>query len=298
MSRRAAVIALAGWLVGCADSDAPAACHRVAGGALSADGLSLRLGSRVAGASLHPGPVGRCDAGPAPAAAFLDAHAALLALPPELRPRQVDVHWMIARGAARRIEVHAESRSVLLAGGNEPLSRTVWLHELGHVWAAGARPPGRLGRSVLAAVDEGFADYYAALVNRSPRVGGRDELRDLERPPPPAAAAWAELALAPEGFDPHRLGHGLAASLWALEPANTGLLLDLHTGLASDATYTGVPDTPGAVIEELARRIPNRSRARFEQAVAAWAPAEVLGGLASVDSARAAPGKMRGAHGP
>ncbi len=175
---------------------------------------------------------------------------------------------------------------------------SVTLHELGHVWAAGARPPGRLGRSVLAAVDEGFADYYAALVNRSPRVGGRDELRDLERPPPPAAAAWAELALAPEGFDPHRLGHGLAASLWALEPANTGLLLDLHTGLASDATYTGVPDTPGAVIEELARRIPNRSRARFEQAVAAWAPAEVLGGLASVDSARAAPGKMRGAHGP
>ncbi len=41
---------------------------------------------------------------------------------------------------------------------------SVTLHELGHVWAAGARPPGRLGRSVLAAVDDsGPAEQIVAV---------------------------------------------------------------------------------------------------------------------------------------
>jgi hypothetical protein len=197
----------------------------------------------------------------------------------------VQVHLVPIGAVPRRVELHAQSRALLVADGDRGLSRSVWLHELGHVSAAGARPEGRVGRRLLAAVDEAFADYYAAVLGASPRVGDGGEARDLERPPPATVTAWAELALAVTGYDPHRLGHGLAARLWAAEPMRHELLRDLQTALASERRYDGVPDTPAALLEELSLRVPARSRARFERAIAGWAPHEIV------------PDRMRVAHG-
>ncbi len=279
MSRRtqlAVGIALIG--LGCAARGSDLGrCEALGDGTLERGALKVRVGSRVEPQSVAPGPVGRCDGSAAAQRAFIEAHAALAALPARLAPARLDVHVVAQRDAPRLVEFHSGSRALLVAHQAGPLPRAVWVHEIGHVSAAGPRPDGRVGRRLLAVVDEAFADYYAAIVTGSPRVaGGRGEVRDLDRQPAIEIAHWAALALAPASFDPHLLGHGLAAALYAVESRGDDLLRQLRRALSSPEPYASVPDTPAAILAELVRRMPTDGRDGLRRALIAWAPAELI----------------------
>jgi hypothetical protein len=162
--------------------------------------------------------------------------------------------------------------------GTLVLSRTgssdgVVLHELAHLAAHGSRPRARAARRLAAAIDEGVADYFAAALTGSPRIGPPDgRVRDLSELPPFSDAEWALLAL--DAFEPHRFGHRLAALLWQAEPFAGALLEDFVTCLASSALDGA--ETPGALLGALERSCPARSQPRIAALLRSYAPEELF----------------------
>lgn len=206
---------------------------------------------------------------------------ALARMPAGLVPSRVVVH-LAPRGERRNrpplVEFHEPSRSLLVERrAPAELAPSVWLHELVHVSAAGARSESKPARRLHRAIEEGIADYIAAALSGDARIGSAasGELRDLENPPPVGATEWASLALS-SVFPTHRLGHALAAELWRMTPRPdaTGLV----ECLKREQAWPAGADTPRAMIEELLSRCPEPSRAALASAVAALVPTELAGG--------------------
>ncbi|HEY3494070.1 MAG TPA: hypothetical protein VGK73_05260 [Polyangiaceae bacterium] len=247
-------------------------------------GVTARLGSQVSKPRIQNGAPLDCGAAPS---SFRSAVAALTRVPPSLRPSALVLHVdpALERGTPvpQRVEVHRATGELLVAGSPPAPSEgdgslSVWLHELGHVRAHGVRPSSGAAERLLLAVDEAVADYFAAAVSGSPRVGiAGQELRDLSAPPAIGPSEWASLAL-PAAFDAHRFGWVLAAELFRTEPEAGALLEDLLAALASREPWPETALGPDNATRELVGRCSLRSRPALERALRRWLPPELYRG--------------------
>lgn len=195
--------------------------------------------------------------------------SALAAVPAALAPTHVSLRVIAGRS---RIQAIPASGEILVSPDLVDSERSVWLHEIAHLVLAGARPKSTAARRLESAIEEGIADYYAAALTASPKLGdSRSGLRDLEKPPKLVPESWAELAFS--GFDPHRFGWAFAAELWRAEPAAGPLLTDLIAVLSSAAL--GRAESPRELILVLTDTCPDRSRAALVLAIRAWVPEEL-----------------------
>jgi hypothetical protein len=267
----ASSIAIAAWalprerpsaeeLARCRAADAPA-IELHTGSRLRADGV-LETGARVG-----------CDHSRTAARVIVSANAALQLAPHHLRPERVAVHIDPALPSASAtpgpLETHEESASLFArSAGAANLDASIWLHEFAHLQARGARPRGRIERRIYGAIEEGVADYYAAVIGGDARLSAEQGGRDLERPSGVPAEYWVTL-LAPV-FDPHPFGWELGAALWKLEPKPGPLLEDLLAALSARTEATepaaGEP-TPARVARSFVLRCPLRSRAAITGAL-------------------------------
>jgi hypothetical protein len=269
----ASSIAIAAWalprerpsaeeLARCRATDAPA-IELHAGSRLRADGV-LETGERVG-----------CNHSRTAARVIFSARAALELAPRHLRPGRVPVHIdpALPSGSAPSgpLETHAESASLFArSAGAAALGPSIWLHEFAHLRARGPRPRGRIERRIYSAIEEGVADYYAAVIGGNARLSAAQGARDLERPPGVPAEYWVTL-LAPV-FDPHPFGWELGAALWKLEPKPGSLLDDLFEGLSARAGANELAasgeTTPAKVAHSFTLRCPARSRPAITGALA------------------------------
>jgi hypothetical protein len=201
------------------------------------------------------------------------AKSALSVMPSGLRPEAIALHVMSRATDVVGVEFHAPSGALLVEGvERRTLDGSVWLHEIAHVRLKGQRPSGIIGRRLVVAVEEAVADYFAAVIGGTPRLG-RDEqgqpLRDLSAPPPSSAAAWARYLMPGLVADPHELGWRLAGELWSLAPADRSLLEDLVAMLSSRRPFSD-EDGAAVVAKELLQRCPPRSRERLRAALRRW----------------------------
>jgi hypothetical protein len=294
MARIAGGLLLLASLMSCHRAPPPelARCTEQTGGELRHEQLSVRTGSTVTPTSVEGGAYARCSDGHAGWMTFRSARTALQRVPAALRPRRVEIHLDPAtRGSPAnhaRIGFHAPSRTLILRHDDPaPLDQSVWLHELGHLRSAGARPSPKVARKVMRAVEEAVADYYAAAVLGSPQLGGTQDAgrgttastgRDLTKPPPASVFDWVSLGLPRLDVDPHKLGWQLAAQLWKLEPHASTLLEDLVAALANETPWPADARGPAAVANTLLARCPRRSRARLSTALRHWIPEELWSG--------------------
>ena len=245
-----------------AEPELARSCFELGGGLLRNERLEIRRDGRVPD----------CAEQHRATTLFVELNRVLDRLTPQFTPGFVTVELVAATGD-RPIRARAEARSLLVQAGYVRVEQSVWLHELAHLIGHGARPKSRAARRVTAAIDEAAADYFAAAVAGSARVGGElTTVRDLQRPPPIADEAWALLAI--DGFDPHRFGWGLAALLWQAEPRPGPLLDCLLRALSGPAL--GGAETPAAVFEALEGACPEPSRQTLRTALGAWAPHELF----------------------
>lgn len=198
-------------------------------------------------------------------------HVALELVPAELSPGPIAL-----RIATGRTRIHAEPErgELVVSSDLVDADQSVWLHELAHFGVHGPRPTSSVGRRLASAIEEGVADYFAATLRGSTRVGdSRIGIRDLAHPPRISAESWASLGLS--GFDSHHFGWAFAAELWKAEPGSRALLTDLVAVLSGDAFADS--ESPRAIFAALVAACPERSRARLGAAVRAWAPEELHG---------------------
>lgn len=255
-----------------------ARCRELAGppGFAVYEGVRILEGSEVRGSRVIPGEQAPCEGR---AARTLVAIAGARARVPEGLRRDFDVH-LDASGDHRPdgAETLIESGALLVDGRTGPgLDESIWLHELMHVAAAGARPVDPIGARLIAAVDEASADYGAAAVLGGSLVGPRGGAgtRDLSAAGTLPPAAFHALAMG-DGFDAHGFGLPLAAALWQREPRAGALVEDLALALAGE---DGVPWPSGAgarsAVAALISRCPERSRRLLVEAIAEWLPEEL-----------------------
>jgi hypothetical protein len=283
MSRHAAWLASALCLVfaGCRGHapDMREVCARA-----RAFGVVVHAGSRVTSDGVAPGPAVACEQS---LAAQRPLAAALERMPGPLRPAHVEVHLdplLEPPVPLRGVEVQRATGALLAGSAALPALAVekgalgVWLHELAHVRAAGARPSAGIPKRLFAALEEGVADYLAATVGGSTRVGAHGlEQRELTAAPVLHASEWARLAL-PDAFEPHRFGWAFAAELHRSEPRAAALLEDSLIALASRAAWPDAANTPATALSELLRRCPARSRAALDAALSRWIPRELYRG--------------------
>jgi hypothetical protein len=261
-------------VAGCRGSaDADSICQEVAfplavyaGSRLRSDG-GIDLGERVA-----------CSSVPS---LFAGLGRALERAPEHLRPLRVTLHLRpeLPRDAppVSGVEVHRPSGSLLLGNEAEVPTPSIWLHELAHLRMSGTRPRGALAARLFRALEEGVADYYAALLSGSSRIGAAAEERDLAHPPVLGASHWAKLAV-PRAFDDHDFGWNLASRLFREAPRDLALLQDLVTALAVNDPWPATAETPQASLAEFVRRCPPRSRDAIQRLLASWVPSEIYRG--------------------
>ena len=271
------------WLFASATCAVLAGVAALAQGALRANPLpldarlSVRQGSTLrANGELQPGtelPRARASEN----AAAQRVSGLLPKIPSQFAPTQLTLELdpTLAAGVPplRFAECHTGSGSLLVGADAQRLPDGVWLHELGHVRLHGARPNALLARRVLEALEEGVADYYAAVVGGTPVLGTDEQRRDLRQPSPAGASEWASLAF--PGFDPHHLGWALAATLYAAEPSPGELLREAVACLDGDSALRAA-ELPGPAIEALLAACPEPGKQRFSSLIQDWFPAEMF----------------------
>ncbi|HEX9618912.1 MAG TPA: hypothetical protein VF989_02190 [Polyangiaceae bacterium] len=242
--------------------------------------VAVYTGTRLLpGDALVPGRVVACGDD---AAAVADLVTALERVPAQLAPSRVVLHVEpeVASGARAvgRVEQHRPSGAILVAAGDSELGQAVWLHEIAHVIGTGPAPQGRVAERLYGAIQEAFADYFAATFSGSSRVGAlQGELRELERQRLPTASAWSALAL-PGAFPTHRFGAALAGLWWKRAPRDRTLVFDLGKCFASNDPWPQGAITPESTLREFVRRCPARSRDVVRETLHRWVPKELYQG--------------------
>ena len=272
------LIALSGC--GRPDPEALAQCHETTGGELTIDGIQLHTGSRVEGSVVTPGRVPRCEDDARALSAFDAVRRARAQLPQELAPTAITLHFDPVGARPLGVEFHEPTGSLLAERHPRvALHETVWLHELVHVRSRGARPGALAARRLYRAIEEGTADYVAAVIAGSPQLGRNlagSVARDLRSPPEKTTREWSMLGLPQAPFDAHTLGWQLAAELYRRAPKSHAVATDLVAALARRDRMDQV-QTPAQALAELQRRCPERSRATVTAAVRSWVFPELRG---------------------
>ncbi len=179
-------------------------------------------------------------------------------------------------GVDASAELEARSGTILINPASLALADpSVWLHELAHLQARGARPVEKIAVWILRAYEEAVADFYAASLNQRPQLGVTEggAVRDVSKQQQVQESEWPSLAMG--RADPHRFGAALAAELWRAHAADPGLARDLVRGLAALTTH-GLKGARGARVLGVAlASTPRRSRARLAAALRAWLPEQL-----------------------
>jgi hypothetical protein len=248
---------------------------------LATDTLRIVVGSGLRDGALRGGRVPPCGEDFEATAAFAAARAALAMVPAPLRPRAMSVHIdpKMPRGHAPLgpIEMHQASGALMVASGAAAsLGPAPWVHEIAHVRMSGPRPAGPTSARLIEALEEGVADYFAATLLGTPRLGSA---RDLNAPPTVRAGEWEALVLPGLVPDSHRLGSVLAADLWAERDRDAPAIEDLVACFANPAPFAPVRDVPDAALATFVARCPEVARPGVRGALARWAPAEIAPGL-------------------
>jgi hypothetical protein len=240
------------------------------------DRIVVRSGSRLLrDGQLAPG-------GPAVASAAREraqrrARETLALIPVDLRPTRLLLDLEPGREpgvtAVDGLEYHQGSGSLLLGAAGITAGNELWLHEAAHVRMAGARPRGPLAGRLIGAIEEGFADYFAAALSGQTKLGAAPRQRDLQAPPRIGESEWASLAF--DGFDRHRMGWALAARLYQLDANGGSLLRDVVACLDGDSELGSADDSPVAVIAALLSACPEPGRPRLARVLWDWLPREL-----------------------
>lgn len=235
--------------------------------------VEFRVESLWKGGRLQRGRVARCSEVPRIAPVARTVQDAVAAIPLELRPQRITVHYAPnATGVApvQDVSVDRDTGDVLLSKeARGAFEVSIWLHELAH---ARARPRysghNALEKRVLSAIEEGVADYFAAVLSGSPSIGTAGRRRRLDGPLTGRAETW--LTVVWRDFDPHVLGGELAAILWRLAPRAGPLLNDTLLCLA-DFEASGEFAAPWPMLSKLSSTCPSRSRPLLVRAFERWA---------------------------
>ncbi len=206
--------------------------------------------------------------------AFCSANAALSAAPAWLRPSgRLDVHLAASNGGAASAPVEVlRGDGALLLRATGPATPDVWMHELVHVRMHPRLPNGLAARRTARALEEGIADYVAAVAVDSPSVGATKERRRLDLPAFGAAERWAQLAIA-KRFDPHPLGLLLARRLYgALKLSAPHARSMLRAG--RQVTWENA-STPGAVASAFVAVCTASDCPAVRAVLFAWLPEEL-----------------------
>ena len=216
------------------------------------------------------------------AATVRDALNAIDRIPVGLRPARVTLHVDPQLPAhappLSRVEFHRPSHALLVVSRDRwAMTPTVWLHELAHVQMDGPRPRGFVAQRLLAVLEEGIADLYAAQISGQSVIGSERGAvgRDLGAPPSLPAPRWEPLFVDRQRFDPHLLGWALAARLWAR--ADRAVLLPaLLSCMANPSPVPERADTPREALRAWLHRCPSGSLPAIREVVDGWFPAELL----------------------
>lgn len=242
--------------------------------------VKVRVGATVSAERIDGGVAASCDD---PVGAPLRARLSplLWRLPRAVQPPtlviQLDPHLGPRQPALRGIAVHRASGHVLLPRSVAlTIDDSAWLHEIAHVALArpapGHTPAGRL----LAAMEEGMADYFAAAQLGHPRLGEVHDrvARDLSAAPTLSAAEWAGLAGIGAAWRPHRAGWSLAGHAWSHAGPDRALATDLLIGLRRIDPQAS--RGPRDLVTRWRRHCPERSRTRLDALLSAWMPGPLL----------------------
>ncbi len=250
---------------------------RAKGEPLEGDGVRVLVGSALeADGTLRSGSPARRGESPLADHAF-DVAADLVRRGASRPVASVVVHAApaLAPGVVLHGATTHEASAELLVH-DDAVAATVVAHELAHVSVLarrrGPRPSSASARRVLAALDEGVADYAAFVVTGEVTLGDPSlgPTRDLDHPPAPSSATWAE-HLVPAGLDRrHELGWRLASGLRRARGRSTDVRDDV---LAAAAPAGG--ESMIAVLASFVDAVPTRSRDVVRSAVREWVPAEV-----------------------
>lgn len=238
--------------------------------------ISVRSGSLVLeNGAMQPGKA--VSSGRLAATVAARAAAALSLIPQELRPvrttLEIEPSYAGAASRVQGLEFQSDVLAIVVGDGGMEASKSVWLHELGHLRLAGSRPQGALARRLTDAIEEGTADYFAAAIGGDPVLGSGEARRDLRSPPRVGASEWASLAFA--GFDTHRMGWLFAARLYELDPHGGSLLRDVVACLDGESALGQASDSPAAVVTALLAACPEQGRSRLARVLADWLPEEL-----------------------
>lgn len=192
------------------------------------------------------------------------------------RATRVVIDPVTSGAPVRDVEVHAATGTVLVRASSAALrDPSILVHELVHARAHGARPASGPASLVMAAVEEGVADYVAAVALGEPLLGATDgrEPRHLGSPPEVGVSEWAYLAVPGAPFAVHRFGADLARALWRVAPGDRSVAAALVVGMAALAPS---PSTaPRAALTALLRSTPSPGREALDAAIARWIPREL-----------------------
>ncbi len=192
---------------------------------------------------------------------------ALRHVPEALRPATLRLRLDAGLGQHALFDARSSTIWVSPSFAQAP-APSVLLHELAHAAANGSRPNSLIAQRLVQAVDEAHADYFAASVLGTPRIGSEElgEVRDLSAEIPRGAVELAQLAL--PGFSPHEVAAPLACLLWQAQPDAGALLTDLTWALRSGRPWRA--STPGAVAQELVARCAERTQPLLQQILMSW----------------------------
>lgn len=273
---RWAVAARAHWLclalIGCG-----AAEHRPCAAPGRVDVL---IGATVSATRIEGGAAASCED---PDAAHLRARLSdlLSRLPRAVQPPtlviQLDPQFGPKQPALRGIAVHRASGHILLDRSMAlAVDDSAWLHEMAHVALARAAPGRSPAGRLMAAMEEGVADFFAAAHIGHPRLGEVHDrvARDLGAAPAMSAAEWAGLAGVGPTWRPHQAGWSLAGIAWSRAGPDSAFATDLLIGLRQVDTQ----DSPGPrdVATRWRSHCHERSRARLDALLSAWMPGPLL----------------------
>lgn len=244
---------------------------------LQREALQVYVDSTVQGDEIALGRIPPCGSHSTATEVYLLARDVLRTVPNELRPAQVTIHLSpkLVAGAAPILvsEVHTPSASILINGQDlDRLDASTLLHEFGHLQWRSPHPRGLIASRIMASLEEGIADYYAATTQGSAKLGfsGGQAARDLLQRPVWLRGGWTRLSRETEVWRAHEQGWDWAALLWSHEQKPGVLLFDLLVCMRNARIEAST--SPAQVIRAWLETCPARSQDTIDALLHRWIP--------------------------
>jgi hypothetical protein len=250
-------------------------CLRTGGDGLQTEGLQVYRGSSLQGDDVELGEIPRCAASSKATRVYLLAHRVLQDVPADLRPAHVVIHVGPKLEAAAPpihvAEVHRATKSILInADDVAKLDSSTLLHELAHLQMAAIHPAPGIASRLVASLEEGIADYYAATIGGSAVLGTGPAARNLNQRPVWLRGGWTKLGQPREPWSAQQQGWDLGALLWQHEKRPGPLLRDLISCMKEARIETG--ESVEDIVSAWLGTCPSRSQSLIDEFMHRWIP--------------------------